>query len=82
MSRLPYCEGSSRLSGDGDCSLHAWVRGAYVGVRPNGIEGRQMGVTLLQPRRRERRRPAECDGVNRRVEVGPCDSVANSNSQC
>ena len=80
VSRLPYCEGSSRLFSDGDCSLHVWVWGAYVGISPDGIEGRRMGVTLLQPRRGERRRPTKRDGVNRRVQVCPCDSVANSNS--
>ena len=39
MSRVHLSEGSSRLFGDGDCSLHGGVRGAPIGVRSNIVEG-------------------------------------------
>ena len=81
MSRVRWGEDSSRLLGDSDRSLHVRMRGTYIGVGSDAVEGHRVGVALLQHPRGERWRAAESDGVAGRVEVCPCDSVANLNGE-
>ena len=57
------------------------MRGTYIGVGSDAVEGHRMGAALLQLSRGERWRAAERDGVAGRVEVRPCDSVANLNGK-
>ena len=58
------------------------MRGAHIGVRSDAVEEHRVSVAVLQFFGGEGCGAVECDGVDSRVKVPPCDSVANSNGQC